>query len=206
MKLLKNLFSRKKNRLFQPLESRIPSKDEMSNEVQCVVDLSLFDYSTCWHQLCEAVKKKPERLRIDISHATDISCEFALMFHSLLSKHREIETQTHLWCSVRDAALLLPLSGQKRTVEWFTWTKLTKLEELRNFRPDPEEQTDLFAEPREISFATNYAAALQVINSYIPIQAIRNRRHSLPHLLAEYGLLSEPPVYPFPQSKAAFGR
>lgn len=72
MQKLKNLFSRKKNHLFQPLNSRIPDKDERLNEIQCVVDLSLFDYSTCWQQLCEAVEKKPKRLRIDISHATDI--------------------------------------------------------------------------------------------------------------------------------------
>jgi len=206
MKLLKNLFSRNENRLFQFLESRIPDNDERPNEIQCVVDLSLFDYSTCWQQLCEAVKKKPERLRIDISHATDISCEFALMFHSLLSRHPEIETHTHLWCSVRDSALLLALSGRKRTVEWYTWTRLTKIEDVRNFRPEPEEETDLFAEPREVSFSKNYSAALQVINSYLPVRSLGSRRHSLPHLLAEYRLLSEPSIYPFPCSNAVVGR
>jgi len=206
MQKLQALFAQKKNRLRQIIKS-FAKNPPTTDAIECVVvDISFFDYSTCWQHLCEAVKKKPKKLRIEISHATDISCEFALMFNSLLSRHPEIETHTHLFCSVRDAALLLPLSGQKRTVEWYTWTKLTKIEEVRNFRPESEEETDLFAEPREISWATNYAAALQVINSYIPIQAVGNRRHSLPHLLAEYGLLSEPPVYPFPQSNAVFGR
>lgn len=207
MQKLQNLFIQRKNRFRQLLRSFGQSKEKPNDHIEFVINLDLFDYSTTWSGLCEAMAKQPKTMKIQIMFAVDCSVEFCLMVNTLLAQNPKVETHVHTWCSVRDASLLLVLSGNRKTAAWYTFTKLTKLEELRAFeRQEDEEEQDLFAsEPRHVSFASNYASALKVINAYLPVRALGSHRHDLNGLLREFGLLSAEPVYPYQQNRLSFG-
>jgi hypothetical protein len=206
MQKLPALFAQKKNRLRQILKSLGQSKERPNEHIDFTIDLALFEYSTTWMGLNEAFAKNPKTLKLQITFAVDCSVEFVLMVNELFARNPKVMTHVHTWCSLRDASLLLLLSGNRKTAAWYAWTRLTKLEELRAFENQEEREEDLFApEPRSVSFGNNYAAALKVIDSYIPAAAIGGRRHNICHLLREYGLLSEEPVYPFRQNTLSFG-
>jgi hypothetical protein len=203
--ILKTLFAQKKNRIRQILKSLGQSQQRPQEHIDFTIDLGMFDYSTTWIGLNEAFAKNPKTLKVQITFAVDCSVEFVLMVNELFARNPKVETHVHTWCSLRDASLLLLLSGNRKTAGWYAFTKLTKLEELRAFEnQDDEEEQDLFAEPRHVSFASNYASALKVIDSIIPVRAVGSRRHNICHLLQEYGLLSEPPVLPYAPNRQSF--
>lgn len=207
MTKLQNLFAQRKNRFRQLLKLLGQSKERPNNHIEFTINLDLFDYSTTWSELCEAMAKQPRTMKIQIMFAVDCSVEFCLMVNTLLAENPKVESHVHTWCSLRDASLLLLLSGNRKTAAWYTWTKLTKLEELRAFENQEEEgEQDLFAaEPRHVSFSSNYASALKVMNAYLPVRALGSRRHDLNGILREFGLLSEEPVYPYQQDRLSFG-
>ena len=207
MQRLQNLFIQRKNRFRQILKSFGQLKERPNDHIDFTINLDLFDYSTTWSGLSEALAKQPKTMKIQIMFAVDCSVEWVLMVNALLAQHPKIETHVHTWCSLRDSSLLLLLSGNRKTAAWYTWTKLTKLEELRAFeRQEDEEEQDLFApEPRHVSFASNYASALKVINAYLPVKALGSHKHDLNGLLREFGLLSAEPVYPYRQDTLSFG-
>jgi hypothetical protein len=205
MTKLKTLFAQKKNRIRQILKSLGQSQQRPQEHIDFTIDLGMFDYSTTWIGLNEAFAKNPKTLKVQITFAVDCSVEFVLMVNELFARNPKVETHVHTWCSLRDASLLLLLSGNRKTAGWYAFTKLTKLEELRAFEnQDDEEEQDLFAEPRHVAFASNYASALKVIDSYLPVRALGSRRHNICHLLQEYGLLSEPPVLPYAPNRQSF--
>lgn len=207
MTKLQNLFAKRKTRFRQLLKSLGQSKERPQEHIDFTIDLGMFDYSTTWAGLNEAFAKNPKTLKVQITFAVDCSVEFVLMVNDLFARNPKVETHVHTWCSLRDASLLLLVSANRKTAAWYTWTKLTKLEELRAFEnQEDEEEQDLFApEPRHVSFASNYANALKVINAYLPVRALGSRRHDLNGLLREFGLLSEEPVYPYQQNRLSFG-
>jgi hypothetical protein len=205
MHKLQTLFAQKKDRLRQILKSLGQSKERPNEHIDFTIDLGMFDYSTTWAGLNEAFAKNPKTLRVQVVWATDISPEACLMINDLFARHPNVETHVHTHSSLRDASLLLLLSGNRKSAAWYSWTRLTKLEELRAFEnQDDEEEQDLFAEPRHVAFASNYASALKVIDSYLPVRALGSRRHNICHLLQEYGLLSEPPVLPYAPNRQSF--
>jgi hypothetical protein len=205
MTKLKTLFAQKKNRIRQILKSLGQSKERPNEHIDFTIDLGMFDYSTTWMGLNEAFAKNPKTLKVQITFAVDCSVEFVLMVNELFARNPKVETHVHTWCSLRDASLLMLLSGNRKTAGWYAFTKLTKLEELRAFEnQDDEEEQDLFAEPRHVAFASNYVSALKVIDSYLPVRALGSRRHNICHLLQEYGLLSEPPVLPYAPNRQSF--
>lgn len=205
MQKLKNLFTDRKARFRQILKSLGQAKEKPNDHIQFSIDLAMWDYSTTWSGLCEAMAKQPRTMKIQIMFAVDCSVEFCLMVNTLLAENPKVETHVHTWCSLRDASLLLLLSGNRKTAAWYTWTKLTKMDELRAFENrEDEAENDLFGETRLESFSSNYASALRVINAYLPVRAIGSRRHCINTLLREFGLLSEEPIYPFHQNRLSF--
>jgi hypothetical protein len=206
MTKLQNLFAQKKNSIRQFIKSLGQAKERPNEHIDFNVDLALWDYSTAWSGLCEAMAKQPKTMKIQLTFCVNCSVEWVLMTNLLLAENPKVVTHVHTYCNLNDAALLLLLSGNRKSASWWATTRLTKLEELRAFEnQDDEEEQDLFAEPRHVAFASNYASALKVIDSYLPVRALGSRRHNICHLLQEYGLLSEPPVLPYTPNRVSFG-
>lgn len=207
MQKLQNLFTKKKDRFRQLLKSFGQSKEQPNDHIQFTIDLAMWDYSTAWLGLSEAMAKQPRTMKINLIFCVNVSVEWALMVNLLLAENSKVETHVHTVCNLNDAALLLLLSGNKKSASWWATTRLTKLEDLRAFENEQdEEEQDLFGpEPRLTSFRNNYTNALKVIDSYLPVRSLGSRRHNICHLLREYGMLSEEPVYPFRQDTLSFG-
>lgn len=206
MQKLQNLFAQRKNRFRQLLKSFGQSKERPNDHVSFTIDLAMWDYSTAWLGLREAMAKQPRTMKINLIFCVNMSVEWALMVNLLLAENSKVETHVHSYCNLNDAALLVLLSGNKKSASWWATTRLTKLEDLRAFENEQdEEEQDLFGpEPRLTSFRNNYTNALKVIDSYLPVRALGSRRHNICELLREFGLLSEEPIYPFQQNRLSF--
>jgi hypothetical protein len=161
----------------------------MSSFVEITLNLESESNFELFQTVKSALAKKPKILSIDLVGVRQISQDIVLAIWDLVqdAKKGGLKVITRAYSSLYDGSLLLLLIGDIRRIR--KNTAFIQLDSLKRL-----ESTDFSDLPRKLcvidepAWLFNYRHVVKIMNHYIPVEELADKRLPM-EVLGEYGLL-----------------
>jgi len=160
---------------------------EITLNLASEADWSLYD------KVKKALEAAPQTLKIEIVGLGHIQPDAVLAIYDLLiNRGSSISLHVDVKTSLFDGSLLLVLPAQKMTFRANSWFQLDSIKKINSIDWDYHENSwrkskcQTINEPAEV---TDYRSVASILNEFLPLEEIADRRLPLEATLKEYGLI-----------------
>jgi hypothetical protein len=164
-----------------------------SKSIEVTLNLATEPDWTLYERVKKALEAAPQTLKIELVGLGHVQPDVVLAIYDLLlNRDSCISLHVAVKTSLYDGSLLMVLPAQKISVRSNSWFQLDSMEKLDS--NDWLERGENWMYNRRYSsnepaVVTDYRSVYTILNQYLPLKEIADRRLPLESTLKEYGLL-----------------